>query len=532
MSQHKAFTLIELLVAISIVGIFVSFIFIQTNNAINSSNDAKRKADIELLASAVVSYSSENYSTKPVSITACTINDNCPSEIDSALSPFLDVLPSDPNAGKHYIYQSNGTDCTISAVLSTGKTYQYSCSTNQAVTEAPVTGVCGSLSNTTSTAYVQGVTEWPSSSFCSSGNVVSAPTFPAAGSSATWTCSGMYLGGSTDCTAYHALNGACGSIANTSSTAYAQSASSWPSTNYCSSGTASSTPTFPGIGTYVSWNCTGAYGGDNVSCNAYHALNGACGSAEKSYSYTDTSFGSVVFCSSGIISATPSFPGQGGSSSWSCAGAYNGITDSCLATRTYPPLEVVVAGTTCPSGYTFMVYHYSTQSCGTSCTNNYYWCRECSGDYWDRSCTIPDTWSSVAPSCGLQQCGRVSCSEISCYPVTCTASPDQVKCLLTNIPPSAGEQNVAGSTCPAGYHALVYHYSSSTCSTSCTNNYYWCSECSGGSWDSSCTTPDAWSSAPPTCSYFQAGRVNCSEITKNYLTCTAGSPDRVRCVKD
>jgi prepilin-type N-terminal cleavage/methylation domain-containing protein len=531
--NKKGFTLIELLVAIIIVGILSAFVIIQTNNAINSSKDAKRKADIGLLASAVVSYSSENYSAKPVSIMACTINNDCPSEINSALSPFLDVLPSDPNTGNYYIYQSDGTDCTISAVLSTGKTYQYSCSNDQVVTEAPVVGVCGSLSNTTSTAYAEGTTEWPNSSFCSSGTVVSAPTFPVAGSSVAWTCSGMYLGGSTDCTAYHALNGVCGSLSNTTSTAYAQSVSSWPSTDYCSTGTASSTPAFPSVGTYVSWNCAGVYGGNNASCNAYHALNGVCGSAEKSYSYTDTSFGSVSFCSSGTISPTPSFPAQGGSSSWSCVGAYSGVTDSCLATRTYPPLEVVVAGTTCPSGYTFMVYHYPTQSCGTSCTNNYYWCNECDHEYWQRSCTIPDTWSSAAPSCGLQQCYRVSCSEISCYPITCTAgSPDQVKCLLTNIPSSAGEQNVAGSTCPAGYHALVYHYSPRTCSTSCTNNYYWCNECSSDYWNSSCTTPDAWSSVPPTCSYFQAYRVSCSEIDKSYLTCTAGSPDQVRCVKN
>jgi len=445
--SKKAFTLIELLVVLSIVGILAGFVFVQTNNAVNSGKDAKRKSDIALLASAAVGYQSESI-TMPIS-SGCSINVDCPTEVNQALEGQLGTLPVDPNSGSSYRYQSDtGTDCTISAVLSTGETYQYSCNGDEMSQSAPLAGVCGSRANNSSSGYPSSQTDWTAdTTYCASTIPSTTPAYPSTpGSSVSWTCPGTYLGSSTICTAYRALNGVCGSgtantytiptvnfcstgtassvsgsgpwswtcegvyggttptcvanksidgicgtsnngnyydtssitapcsigtasaysgsgpwswtcegvyggttptctankkidgvcgtLSNTSSTAYAQSVTSWPSANYCSAGTASSTPTFPSAGTYVSWTCTGVYGGNNsISCNAYHASNGVCGSAAAVYSPDSSSYGSASFCSPGTASpASPSFPGIGSSVSWTCSGTYGGSL-TCTASR-------------------------------------------------------------------------------------------------------------------------------------------------------------------------------------------------------
>lgn len=122
--NKKAFTLIEMLVVVMIIGILSSFVFIQINSSINAGKDVKRKADIELLANAVVSYSSDHYSSKPITdFDGCQIGVDCGTEIENSLKAYLPTLPNDPNSDTSYIYQSNGNDCTISATLSNGEVY-------------------------------------------------------------------------------------------------------------------------------------------------------------------------------------------------------------------------------------------------------------------------------------------------------------------------------------------------------------------------------------------------------------------------
>ncbi len=54
--NNKAFTLIELLVVIAIIGILAGIIVVAMGGAQGSANDAKRKADINQLAKAVMIY--------------------------------------------------------------------------------------------------------------------------------------------------------------------------------------------------------------------------------------------------------------------------------------------------------------------------------------------------------------------------------------------------------------------------------------------------------------------------------------------
>lgn len=129
--NKKGFTLIEVLLAITIVGILSGFVVVQMNNAGNATKDTKRKADIELIRNALISYRSENYSSTPVTdADGCTIGGDCPTSISEALQPFIATLPTDPNAGTYYTYKSDGTTCSLYATLSNGSIYRYDCTTN------------------------------------------------------------------------------------------------------------------------------------------------------------------------------------------------------------------------------------------------------------------------------------------------------------------------------------------------------------------------------------------------------------------
>ncbi len=73
--NKKGFTLIEVLLAVTIIGVLSGFVVVQMNGAANATKDAKRKADIDLIKNAVVSYRTENYSKTPVEdckIGSCT----------------------------------------------------------------------------------------------------------------------------------------------------------------------------------------------------------------------------------------------------------------------------------------------------------------------------------------------------------------------------------------------------------------------------------------------------------------------------
>jgi prepilin-type N-terminal cleavage/methylation domain-containing protein len=327
MSHQKAFTLIEMLVVVMIIGILSSFVFIQINSSINEGKDVKRKADIELLANAVVSYSSDHYSSKPITdFDGCQIGVDCGTEIENSLKAYLPTLPNDPNSDAVYVYQSNGNDCTISATLSDNTVYQYSCTNDAITTGTPVTGVCGSAANT----YDPGTTTF-TGDFCASGNTnPTTPVFPSVdGTTVSWECSGEYLGDSTTCTAYRGADGVCGTVTTTTATAYLPSVNTWPSSNYCSVGT-TTTPSFPLEGGSTNWSCAPIYAGDTASCIAYRGQNGVCGTSTGDNYYLSTEINNP--CSTGTVSTiTTSLPATN-YFKWTCSGIYTGSSSpQCTA---------------------------------------------------------------------------------------------------------------------------------------------------------------------------------------------------------
>ena len=80
---------------------------------------------------------------------------------------------------------------------------------------------------------------------------------------------GITIGGNIDCTGTStSSDGVCGDRAQT----YSSDTTSWPAgSEYCTDGTASSTPGFPDQGETVTWTCQGEDGGSDDSCSAYRA---------------------------------------------------------------------------------------------------------------------------------------------------------------------------------------------------------------------------------------------------------------------
>ncbi|WP_125782548.1 hypothetical protein [Pseudoalteromonas rubra] len=79
----------------------------------------------------------------------------------------------------------------------------------------------------------------------------------------------------------------------------------------------------------------GGGGGDDPVAVVPTPINGACGSAHKTYSYTDFEFNSADnFCSSGDEHNKPfSFPAAGSTVTWECKGKNNGSNATCKASR-------------------------------------------------------------------------------------------------------------------------------------------------------------------------------------------------------
>ncbi|BFT94863.1 MAG: hypothetical protein MNSN_08810 [Minisyncoccus archaeiphilus] len=129
MTPHtkRAFTLIELLVVIAIIGILAGFIIVSMGGASDSANDARRKADINQLAKAVMVYRAGNPDIL-LPIESCDIGNDC-----SSSEIFGSVSMKDPS-GAYYIYDSlDGVDFTITSTLSNDNDYYFESSTGKYV---------------------------------------------------------------------------------------------------------------------------------------------------------------------------------------------------------------------------------------------------------------------------------------------------------------------------------------------------------------------------------------------------------------
>jgi len=185
------------------------------------------------------------------------------------------------------------TQASAIASLSAG-----TATTNQNLTiNIIVNGACG-LSNGTSSYSA------PTASLCTAGvNSTVAGT-----GQWKWFCNGTYGGTNATCYANKIIDGVCG----------IKSAYSLTSTTsgLCTQGTSNA---FRGTGPWY-WFCNGTYGGINASCSAIKMTAGACGTASGQYRINPPT---TELCSSGTASASGSWNwycnGTNGGSNATCA---------------------------------------------------------------------------------------------------------------------------------------------------------------------------------------------------------------------
>lgn len=111
---QRGFTLVELLVVISIIGILVSVVAVNSNIARRQSRDARRKADLQNVAGALELYRATNR-RYPMGTYA---------DLKAALQPFTTDVPTDPSTnangsygGFFYFYYSDGQRFVLDARL-------------------------------------------------------------------------------------------------------------------------------------------------------------------------------------------------------------------------------------------------------------------------------------------------------------------------------------------------------------------------------------------------------------------------------
>jgi len=323
-----AFTLIELLVVIAIVGILSGFVFISLNSAANAANDARRKADVATIKNALIQYTVQGGTLPEGDCNFGIETSSCDDLLGEILGSYLPIFPSDPKSGSFYTYSSAGNnEFTIESVLSDTYAYGYD-STAGFYYEAPADGACGSANG--SSFY-----EIPTENLCLTGT----NTEVSGSGPWTWTCLGAYGGETDSCSANKKIDVACGS-------ANGQQTYNPPTENLCDD---NSLPPVNGTGPWT-WECLGINGGTGASCSAGIIVNGECGTANKNYSSSDTTYGDDTFCSAGNTNpSTPDFPGLGGSVTWDCEGLNSGTTDNCEATRDLQIVNIAaIPGVTAP----------------------------------------------------------------------------------------------------------------------------------------------------------------------------------------
>lgn len=93
---NKGFTLIEVIMVVAIIALLVLLAIWTLRNNINKANDAKRKSDLQRIATALEDYYSDEECYPPETILA-----NCGG---SELKPYLDTIPCDPVYKTPYCY--------------------------------------------------------------------------------------------------------------------------------------------------------------------------------------------------------------------------------------------------------------------------------------------------------------------------------------------------------------------------------------------------------------------------------------------
>lgn len=131
--MKKGFTLIELLVVISIIGILMGISIIGLTGARESSRDARRKGDIELIKSGLELYRADcnSYPTTAEfpSAGSSLVGDGISASTCLSSNTYISEIPDDPIAtSRNYAYTSvDGMTYTLCAGLENNATAEIGC---------------------------------------------------------------------------------------------------------------------------------------------------------------------------------------------------------------------------------------------------------------------------------------------------------------------------------------------------------------------------------------------------------------------
>lgn len=104
--NFQGFTLIELLITISIIAILAALGLAVYNSVYKASRDAKRKADLKLIQSALEQYHADQHHYPFV------VRSGQPLVFENKI--YLTQVPKGPAFNEDYTYQPIGTNCTVS----------------------------------------------------------------------------------------------------------------------------------------------------------------------------------------------------------------------------------------------------------------------------------------------------------------------------------------------------------------------------------------------------------------------------------
>lgn len=103
---NRGFTLIELLIVIVIIGILIAISFFAIQGARESSRDAKRKTDLELIRSGLEIYKSDCFDY-PSALSSPLLGDGTPANC-AASNSYISQVPNDPlYPARGYVYFRN-----------------------------------------------------------------------------------------------------------------------------------------------------------------------------------------------------------------------------------------------------------------------------------------------------------------------------------------------------------------------------------------------------------------------------------------